>query len=110
MSSPQRRSSCLGLFFKAWAVCGFALALLVTAAVGLGIRWMGWDAAAWTTVTAWNSHCVVAGAGVLLASGALALLVTLSMSAVTALLSQGRGGERTASRSKRPQAQRKTTV
>jgi ABC-type phosphate transport system permease subunit len=108
--SSKRGSSCFGLFAKAWLTSFLTMSCLIAGTVGLGIRFLGWNAQAWSEVSAWNSYPALA----LLVVTALSTIVAFAWSAfigaASALLGSQSRSSKSAKPAARPQSSRKTTV
>lgn len=108
MAKDKKPSSCLGLFFKAFMAAGIALGLLTVGTVALGVKFLDWEAAHWTTVSAWNSYPVIA----LLTVFGLAFFAGLGVAAFVGMAKafMGSGRSTQAASRPRPQSNRKTTI
>jgi hypothetical protein len=113
MSRSGKSSSCLGLFIKSWLASALVLSALAALLVGLGIRYLGWSAHAWSDFSAWSSYPVMALLGISALASLLALLVAGLIGAISALMGRGGSGSGKGSSARsrtRAQSQRKTTV
>lgn len=111
MSRTNSGSSCLSIFIKSWLGSALLSGLLLVAAVGLGIRYFGWDATSWTQISSWTSYPVLALVAIMVASTGFSLVAsTLFGAAKMFLRGGGEKPRRSTNRSARPQSHRKTTV
>ncbi len=108
MAKDKKPSSCLGLFLKSSIAVGVALSLLTVGTVALGVKFMDWELAHWTTVSGWNSYPMLALFAIFGLAFVTGLGVAAFVGAAKAFLRAGRE-TKPASRA-RPQSHRKTTI
>lgn len=105
----QKKSSCLGLFFKSTVISSLVLANLVVAGAAVHIKFFDGDMVRWTDFSSPTSRPMLALFAVLTLALMLGFTLGLAGAALSAIFSDKAKQSSSPSRP-RPQSNRKTTV
>ena len=109
--SKKKNSSCMGLFLKGFIISSLVLVNVAALSIMVGIKFMGFDATAWTDITAWNTRPFILLYICLTVSAGIGFLFSLAGAAVSAIF--GGGDKKSSSGPKKrakPQSNRRTTI